>query len=153
MLINHIYDFIGETGSSKRKRHRKASTEGGSQMRELHNAISGSGNTSEMGKVESWFHEDCISWMADIRLVGHVILGIFWPNQYYQFLVIYIYIYIYIYIAIHIERFRLRGCHNIIKEGPMLQMQASWKYSWLHCLRLPRTSTFSLHKSSTLGYR
>ena len=88
MLINHIYDFIGETGSSKRKRHRKASTEGGSQMRELHNAISGSGNTSEMGKVESWFHEDCISWMADIRLVGHVILGIFLPNQYYQFLVI-----------------------------------------------------------------
>ena len=57
-------------------------------MRELHNAISGSGNTSEMGKVEIWFHEDCISWMADIRLVGHVILGIFWPNQYYQFLVI-----------------------------------------------------------------
>ena len=45
-------------------------------MRELQNAISGSGGTSDNDKVEVWFHEDCISWMADVRLVGHVILGI-----------------------------------------------------------------------------
>ena len=46
-------------------------------MRELRNAMSGSAAHSETDKVEIWFHEDCISWMADIRLIGHVILGIF----------------------------------------------------------------------------
>ena len=44
-------------------------------MRELQNAISGSGASAETDKVEVWFHEDCISWMSDVRLVGHVILG------------------------------------------------------------------------------
>ena len=44
-------------------------------MRELQNAISGQGASSETDKVEVWFHEDCISWMSDVRLVGHVILG------------------------------------------------------------------------------
>ena len=73
MMYWNILIHIGEGGSTKRKRHRKSSTEGGSQLRDLQNAISGS--TSETDKVEVWFHEDCISWMADIRLVGHVILG------------------------------------------------------------------------------
>ena len=67
--------FLGEGGSTKRKRHRKSSTEGGSQLRELQNAISGSTIPSDTDKVEVWFHEDCLSWMADVRLVGHVILG------------------------------------------------------------------------------
>ena len=67
--------WLGEGGSSKKKRHRKASTEGGSHMRELQNAISGSGASSDSDKVEVWFHEDCIAWMSDVRLVGHVILG------------------------------------------------------------------------------
>ena len=44
-------------------------------MRELQNAISGSGASSDSDKVEVWFHEDCIAWMSDVRLVGHVILG------------------------------------------------------------------------------
>ena len=44
-------------------------------MRELYNVMSGSATPSDTDKVEIWFHEDCISWMADIRLVGHVILG------------------------------------------------------------------------------
>ena len=71
--INHI--LSGEGGSSKRKRHRKASSEGG-QMRELHQAMAGtSGTPSEPDKVEIWFHEDCVSWMSDIRIVGHVIIG------------------------------------------------------------------------------
>ena len=71
--INHI--LSGEGGSSKRKRHRKASSEGG-QMRELHQAMAGtSGTPSEPDKVEIWFHEDCVSWMSDIRIVRHVIIG------------------------------------------------------------------------------
>ena len=75
-ICNEImFEIIGEGGSSKKKRHRKASTEGGSHMRELQNAISGPGASSETDKVEVWFHEDCISWMSDVRLVGHVILG------------------------------------------------------------------------------
>ena len=45
-------------------------------MRELHQAIAGtSGTLSEPDKVEIWFHEDCVSWMSDIRIVGHVIIG------------------------------------------------------------------------------
>ena len=44
-------------------------------MRELQNAIGGSGASSEADRVEVWFHEDCIAWMSDVRLVGHVILG------------------------------------------------------------------------------
>lgn len=68
--------ILGEGGSSKRKRHRKASSEGG-QMRELHQAMAGtSGTPSEPDKVEIWFHEDCVSWMSDIRIVGHVIIGL-----------------------------------------------------------------------------
>ena len=70
-----LFKILGEGGSGKKKRHRKASTEGGSHMRELQNAISGQGASSETDKVEVWFHEDCISWMSDVRLVGHVILG------------------------------------------------------------------------------
>ena len=70
-----MFKILGEGGSGKKKRHRKASTEGGSHMRELQNAISGQGASSETDKVEVWFHEDCISWMSDVRLVGHVILG------------------------------------------------------------------------------
>ena len=44
-------------------------------MQELYNVMSGSATSLETEKVEIWFHEDCVSWMADIRLVGHVILG------------------------------------------------------------------------------
>ena len=44
-------------------------------MQELYNVMSGSATSLETEKIEIWFHEDCVSWMADIRLVGHVILG------------------------------------------------------------------------------
>ena len=46
-------------------------------MRELHQAMAGTtqGAPSEPDKVEIWFHEDCVSWMSDIRIVGHVIIG------------------------------------------------------------------------------
>ena len=61
--------FLGEGGSTKRKRHRKSSTEGGSQLRELQNAISGSTTPSESDKVEVWFHEDCIYWNHNTKYI------------------------------------------------------------------------------------
>ena len=44
-------------------------------MRELYNVMSESGSVPDLDQTEIWFHEDCICWMADIRIVGHVILG------------------------------------------------------------------------------
>ena len=34
-----------------------------------------SGESTDPDQVEVWFHEDCICWMSDVRIVGHVILG------------------------------------------------------------------------------
>ena len=50
-------------------------------MRELYNVMSGTATSFDTDTIEIWFHEDCISWMADIRLVGHVILGMLLRNK------------------------------------------------------------------------
>jgi hypothetical protein len=53
-----------QAGAKAKKRQRKKSAESPSK------------NNSRAGQVEVWFHEDCICWMPQIRLVGCQLLGL-----------------------------------------------------------------------------